>query len=105
MNLVELLGLDPETVEWQDLGLCRGWDRDFFYEKYEKDKTTAANMDELCLRCPVIASCALYAQEHGEWGLWGGFYWDGTGKPDVDRNAHKSQETLTRIYQAMKGQL
>ena len=96
MSLAELLGVDPENFEWEDLGTCKGMSFADFYDKYESDSVHARQVDEMCLRCPVIAQCSMRGQD-GEYGVWGGIYWNGAGSPDESKNAHKTEEVWDRI--------
>lgn len=103
------LGLDPEDISWQDLALCEGMNNkskddpqfDPFYNNYETSDEVAKNVDEMCLRCPVMKECGLEGMSNGEYGVWGGVYWNGAGKPDLARNQHKTQEVWDRIAQRM----
>jgi len=102
VNILDLLGIDPEDFIWQDLSLCQNIDNpeDFFGE-YEAEEETAKQVDQMCLHCPVLKECALAAQKNKYFGVWGGIYWDGTGKPDENKNSHKTtvvwDEIKTRI--------
>lgn len=109
MSLLDELNLDPEDFTWKDLGLCKnssivrrpdGSVPDPFFDDYESDPGTARQIDEMCLHCPVFAECVKAGAE-GEWGVWGAIYWNGSGKPDKSRNAHKTQETWDRIRKRM----
>ncbi len=101
-SLLDELGLDPDEFDWDDLGLCRGTvtspDDDIFFDKYESDTESARSADEMCLRCPVIRQC-FFEGAKGRAGVWGGIYWNGSGKPDKNKNSHKSDETWARIHQ------
>lgn len=101
MNLVELLGLDPEDFEWQDLASCQGMPRAAFYEKYEQDTEHAKNIDQMCIGCPVLAACSMAGQD-GEHGVWGGIYWNGAGSPDENRNSHKTPEVWEQIRERIQ---
>ena len=102
VNLLELLGFDEETFTWQDLALCAYTPYpDTFFEKYEKDKTVARQVDEMCLHCPVMKQCAQYAMENDLRGVWGGIYWNGSGAPDKDMNAHKTDEVWAEIRERL----
>lgn len=104
MNFLDLLGIDQDAFSWHDLALCAQIpDPDVFFEKYEKDKTIAKQVDEMCLSCPVMKQCAQYAidKDHLEKGVWGGIYWNGSGAPDKDMNAHKTPEVWERIKEKM----
>ena len=100
MSLVDLLGLDEDTAEWMDLAACNGMgmgEVDYFCNAYESDKVIAASIDEMCITCPVVKSCMMAGQSNNEYGVWGGIYWDGTGKPDEARNAHKTEDVWARL--------
>lgn len=100
MTLLEQLGLDPDDFVWQDLALCDGMDPELFYSKYENNEEDARQTDEVCLHCPVMKECGLRGMQ-GETGVWGGIYWNGSGKPDEARNAHKTPEVWARIRERM----
>ena len=104
LDLLEELGIDPEDFNWMLLGTCNNSDftpRDF-YDRYEESEEHAKLMDEMCLGCPVMRNCSLRGQRDKEYGLWGGVYWDGTGKPDMKRNEHKTKETWQRVAEKLK---
>lgn len=96
MSLLEELGIDPEDFTWHSLSLCQNLDPELFYSKYESEEEVARQTDEICLHCPVMKQCGLQGPK-GEHGVWGGIYWNGSGKPDKNRNSHKSPETWDRI--------
>lgn len=100
MNLLEQLGIDPATFVWQDLSLCVGMEPNLFYDLYEGGKETARQVDEMCLRCPVMKECAKAGMD-GEYGVFGAIYWNGAGRPDVNRNDHKTDETWARIKERL----
>lgn len=97
MSLLDELNLDPDDVEWRDLSLCQNMEREDFYDNYEADVEIAKAIDQACIVCPVIKEC-FFAGSQGEWGVWGGVYWNGAGKPDKARNAHKTQEVWDKIH-------
>ena len=107
LSILQELGLDPQDLEWQDLGLCNGYDlgkggeSDVFYDAYETDEEVAKAADEMCLSCPVMKQCSL-AGMRGEIGLWGGVYWNGSGNPDKNRNSHKTAEVWERIKERIQ---
>jgi len=92
------LGLDLEELEWTDLALCSTSEMptNDFFDAYEYSASVAKSVDEACLSCPVLAQCLQYGVENGEWGVWGGIYLV-TGKPDKNKNAHKSAEIWEQI--------
>lgn len=102
MNILEAMGLDPDTFTWHDLALCDGVpNADMYFDDYESDKTVARQVDEMCLHCPVMKQCAETGQRNKEQGVWGGIYWNGSGKPDKNRNEHKSEETWAKIRERL----
>jgi hypothetical protein len=100
-NLIDELGLDPQDFQWQDLALCSNMPTSFFYDQYETDKETAKAVDEACLRCPVIKQC-FFAGAENQHGVWGGVYWNGSGKPDNNRNSHKNEKTWSEIQRRVE---
>lgn len=102
MNLLEQLGLDPENVSWHQLALCDGMELVWFYDLYETDVEIAKAVDDHCLHCPVIAECGLRGAS-GEYGVWGGIYWAGNGKPDKAKNAHKTDDVWKAIRRKALG--
>lgn len=107
---------DNEDIEWYHLAICQGMnDRpkpkpgqprkkyvDKFYEGYEDDPVFAANMDSICLSCPVRAMCLREGIENNEYGLWGGVYLT-NGKMDPARNAHKTDDIWEQIRSGISG--
>lgn len=91
-NLFEQLGLDPDNFIWEDLASCAGMPTEFYFESYEADRVIAKNVDERCFACPVIQSCAAHAIRNKTEGVWGGIYWNSSGKPDKTKNEHKTEE-------------
>jgi len=100
-SLLEEFGLDPEDFEWQDLALCSNMPTSFFYDSYESDTETAKSIDQVCLRCPVIKEC-FFMGAKGEHGVWGGFYWNGSGTPDKNKNSHKTEEIKLEILRRVE---
>jgi hypothetical protein len=90
MSILDELGLDAEDLSWEDLASCRSMETDFFFEYYENDKTHAAQVDELCLACPVIAECYEFGSTNKRWGVWGGVYLT-DGEIDAKLNKHKAE--------------
>lgn len=101
MGILDELGLDPAELEWQDLALCRGAvtspEDDIFFDRYESDIETARAADQMCLHCPVIRQCFFSGPSAGP-GLRGGVYWNNAGKPDKNKNAHKTEEVWNEIH-------
>ena len=97
-GLLELLGIDPEDIKWQDLSMCRGMDRELWFDKYESDEKVAQSTDEICLSCPVLKQCLMAGIENNEHGCWGGVFLV-SGKPDKNRNSHKSDNTWNELQE------
>ena len=88
---------DLEAFEWMRESLCAESGPEVF-DLYEKDREAAEKADEMCLNCPVIGECFV-AGSNGNWGQWGGIVWNGSGKPDLKANAHKTEEYLKEVEQ------
>jgi len=99
-SILEELGVDPQDFVWQDLSLCDGMDTELFFDKYVEDTVIAKEVDELCLHCPVLAYCHAEGP-NGNWGVWGAVYWNGAGKEDEARNAHKTPEVRQAIEERL----
>lgn len=96
-SLLESLGIDPEEFEWHHLAACQHVNPELFYDEYEREPEVARAADSVCLGCPVIADCWFAGKQNGEYGVWGGVYWNGSGKPDKNKNSHKTQEVWDEI--------
>lgn len=95
-DVQRILGIDLEDIEWQDLAICDGMDVNDFYDNYESSTTVARVIDQACLSCPVLKQCLEAGTDNGEWGVWGGIYLS-SGKPDKNKNAHKTADVWDRI--------
>lgn len=93
---LSVLGIDLEDLEWQDLALCKGMPTNDFHDNYESNERVARVIDQVCLSCPVMAQCLERGTENNEWGVWGAIYLT-SGKPDVNRNSHKTQEVWDAV--------
>lgn len=95
-TLLELIGIDPDELRWHNLAQCRGMDREIFYDKYEADVNVAKITDEICLSCPVLQECLTAGIENNEHGVWGGIYLT-SGKPDMNKNEHKTEQVWNEL--------
>lgn len=95
-NILSVLGLDPIDLTWHDLAMCKGTDREDFYDKYESSESVAKTTDQMCLSCPVLQECLKAGVENGEYGVWGGVYLT-AGRADPNRNAHKTKEVWKEL--------
>lgn len=98
-SLLESLGVDPEEAEWHHFAICQHLPTDLFYDKYETDTEAAKAVDATCLGCPVIRDCFFAGSKNGNYGVWGGVYWNGSGKPDKNKNAHKTPDIWDEIHE------
>ena len=110
MSLLEEMNLDPEDFTWKDLGLCKdagvvinedGTVTDLMYDTYESSPADARQTDDMCLHCPVFTQCYKEGAK-GEWGVWGAVYWNGAGRPDRNRNSHKTPEVWDKIKKRLE---
>lgn len=96
-NIESLLGIDISELEWRDLSLCHNtMATELFFDDYESDEQVAKLVDDVCLSCPVMKQCLQRGTDNGEWGCWGGIYLV-NGRPDANKNAHKTPEMWSRI--------
>ncbi len=74
-SLLDMLGLEVDTVDWWQLSKCRNMDTDLFYDTAENNPVVYTNITKsLCYMCPVKMSCLKYGVENKEYGIWGGIY-------------------------------
>jgi hypothetical protein len=99
-SVLAALGIDPDELEWQDFAVCRGMEPELWCDIYESDEQSARAVDQACFSCPVMKQCLSRGIENSEWGVWGGVYLT-AGKPDQNRNSHKSQEDWEIIREAI----
>lgn len=95
-KILNSLGLDKDSLQWQDLALCLGMDTNLFFDSYETDPNIAKSIDQACMSCPVIAMCYKYGIESDNYGVWGGVYLS-SGTPDKSKNSHKTKEVNKRL--------
>lgn len=67
-----------------------------FYEAYESSNSVARMVDDMCLSCPVLSQCLQSGVDNSEWGVWGATYLI-SGKPDKNKNSHKTEEVWQEI--------
>ena len=78
-------------MSWLSEALCAGVDTEKYFDKYENDSIVAADVDRMCLACPVLRECFQYGVSTESWGVWGGVFLI-DGKIDNMRNAHKTPD-------------
>lgn len=70
-NLLKLLKINAEDLEWQAEGLCSQTDPDAFFPMYPQQARKAIMV---CAKCPVKQQCLDYALKNNEqYGVWGGY--------------------------------
>lgn len=83
--------------EWKDQGLCRDYDTNLFFDKYEEDIDLRPAIDNLCSQCPMARQCFAVAVSQKEWGVWGGIYVE-NGKISREFNKHRSKEDWANTW-------
>src|SRR5437867_2255046 len=63
---------------WQERAACRGEDPHLFEELPARpkmaDRRRINDARKICMRCPVIEDCLVFAVVNHESGVWGGMY-------------------------------
>lgn len=88
--------INKDDADWRELALCKGMPVENFFEWYENSTEFAKVIDQNCLSCPVLQQCLSYATETKQSGVWGGVYLT-AGKPDKDKNIHKTKSIWNQI--------
>ena len=86
--------------EWKDKGLCRDYDTNLFFDKYEEDLDLRPAIDNLCSTCPVARTCFAVGVSQKEWGVWGGIYIE-NGKPSREFNRHRTKEDWANTWSSL----
>jgi WhiB family redox-sensing transcriptional regulator len=66
-----------EGAEWQEEGLCRGYDNVLFFgdegESELEKQARESRAKSICKTCPVLEPCLEFAMETNQkYGIWGG---------------------------------
>lgn len=92
--------------EWKDNGLCRDYDTNMFFDRYEENENSRPAIDNLCSRCPMAKQCFAVGISQKEWGVWGGIYLE-NGKVSREFNKHRSKadwgKTWSYLTMEVKG--
>lgn len=75
---------------WKDLGSCRGYDTNLFFDKYEEQLSLRPAIDKLCSECPVVKTCFAVGISTKETGVWGGIYLQ-DGSISREFNSHRTK--------------
>ena len=66
------MGIQYESMQWQDDALCRQHDPELFFP-VKQTVTAIEEAKAVCRQCPVISECGTYAlKTRTEEGIWGG---------------------------------
>jgi hypothetical protein len=79
-----------QSHEWKKKALCKDYDWNLFFDKYEEDLNLRPAIDNLCSQCPVARQCFAVGISQKEWGVWGGVYLEG-GKISREFNRHRDK--------------
>lgn len=102
-DFLKSLGIDPETLKWQDLASCKKMSTNLFFDDYESSRVVAEQIDSMCSSCPVTKECYEFGKDKKETGVFGGFYLI-NGQVDRKRNEHKTQEIAARLADRIYGE-
>lgn len=83
--------------EWKDQGICRDYDTNLFFDKYEEDVDLRPAIDNLCSTCPMAKQCFAVGVSQKEWGVWGGIYIE-NGKISREFNKHRTKEDWANTW-------
>jgi hypothetical protein len=86
--------------EWKDSGLCKDYDTNLFFDKYEENIELRPAIDNLCSECPMMRHCFAVGVSQKEWGVWGGVYIE-NGKISREFNRHRSKEDWANTWQTL----
>lgn len=88
--------------DWKDEALCKGYDTNLFFDKYEEDENLRPAIDKLCSECPVARQCFAVGISQKETGVWGGVYLDrGSISREFNKHRKKPQWAETWKYLTM----
>jgi hypothetical protein len=83
---------------WKDDALCKDYDTNLFFDKYENDLDLRPAIDKICSGCPVARQCFAVGISQKETGVWGGIYID-RGSISKEFNKHKSKQDWFDTWQ------
>lgn len=86
--------------DWKESGLCRDYDTNMFFDKYEEDELLRPAIDNLCSGCPMSRHCFAVGVSQKEWGVWGGIYLE-NGKISREFNRHRSKADWSKTWQQL----
>ena len=75
---------------WKDDALCKDYDVNLFFDKYEEDENLRPAIDKLCSGCPVARQCFAIGISQKGWGVWGGVYIE-NGKISREFGKHRTK--------------
>ena len=91
--------MDKHT--WKDDAICKDYDFNFFFDKYEEGSLDfRKTIDQFCINCPVVKQCFAVGVSGKEWGVWGGIYLE-QGEISREFNNHKTKSMWANIWQTL----
>jgi hypothetical protein len=86
-----------QSHEWKKKALCKDYDWNLFFDKYEEDLGLRPAIDSLCSQCPVARQCFAVGISQKEWGVWGGVYLE-NGKISREFNRHRDKAQWSETW-------
>lgn len=86
--------------DWKDKAICKNYDTELFFDKYEEDLTLRPAIDELCSNCPVVKQCFAVGVSDKGWGVWGGIYLE-DGKISREFGSHRTKADWAKKWQSL----
>jgi hypothetical protein len=83
---------------WKDDALCKDYDTNLFFDKYENSLDLRPAIDKICSGCPVAKQCFAVGISQKETGVWGGVYLD-RGKISREFTKHRSKQDWSETWQ------
>ncbi len=82
---------------WKENALCRGYDTNLFFDKYEENENLRPAVEKLCSQCPVARICFANGVSQKGTGVWGGIYLD-NGKISREFGRHRTKQNWAETW-------
>lgn len=89
-----------DKQEWKDTAICKDYDTNIFFDKYEEDLSLRPAIDQLCAGCHVKKLCFATGVSQKAWGVWGGVYL-ADGMPSREFNNHRNKQDWAKTWQTL----
>jgi len=86
-----------QSHKWMEKALCRDFDTELFFDKYEEDLALRPAIDKLCSGCPVARQCFAVGVSQKAYGIWGGVYLD-NGKISREFGRHRTKADWSETW-------